>query len=122
MNKVLKGLVAVAATAAMAVAGFAGASTAMAAEGDVTITIGSETTPASVGDVYAGYRLFDETEAKTNVAYQKRAGWAHYDKVADAIKVVASSSTVTKDSKVDDFVDAIGKFNTDQIKKFAESL
>ena len=47
MNKVLKGLVAVAATAAMAVAGFAGASTAMAAEGDVTITIGSETTPAS---------------------------------------------------------------------------
>lgn len=30
MNKVLKGLVAVAATAAMAVAGFAGASTAMA--------------------------------------------------------------------------------------------
>lgn len=33
MNKVLKGLVAVAATAAMAVAGFAGASTAMAAEG-----------------------------------------------------------------------------------------
>ena len=45
MNKVLKGLVAVAATAAMAVAGFAGASTAMAAEGDVTITIGSETTP-----------------------------------------------------------------------------
>lgn len=36
MNKVLKGLVAVAATAAMAVAGFAGASTAMAAEGDVT--------------------------------------------------------------------------------------
>lgn len=126
MNKVLKGLVAVAATAAMAVAGFAGASTAMAAEGDVTITIGSETTPASVGDVYAGYRLFDETEAtvggKTNVAYQKRAGWAHYDKVADAIKVVDSSSTVTKDSKVDDFVDAIGKFNTDQIKKFAESL
>ena len=118
MNKVLKGLVAVAATAAMAVAGFAGASTAMAAEGDVTITIGSETTPASVGDVYAGYRLFDETEAtvgeKTNVAYQKRAGWAHYDKVADAIKVVDSSSTVTKDSKVDDFVDAIGKFNTDQ--------
>ena len=39
MNKVLKGLVAVAATAAMAVAGFAGASTAMAAEGTHTVTI-----------------------------------------------------------------------------------
>ena len=126
MNKVLKGLVAVAATAAMAVAGFAGASTAMAAEGDVTITIGSETTPASVGDVYAGYRLFDETEAtvgeKTNVAYQKRTNWNHYDKVAGAIKDVDSSATLTVDSKVDDFVAAIGKFDSTKTKRFAENL
>lgn len=126
MNKVLKGLVAVAATAAMAVAGFAGASTAMAAEGDVTITIGSETTPASVGDVYAGYRLFDETEAtvgeKTNVAYQKRTNWNHYGKVAEAIKDVDSSATLTADSKVDDFVAAIGKFDSTKTKRFAENL
>lgn len=126
MNKVLKGLVAVAATAAMAVAGFAGASTAMAAEGDVTITIGSETMPASVGDVYAGYRLFDETEAtvggKTNVAYQKRTNWNHYDKVAEAIKDVDSSATLTADSKVDDFVAAIGKFDSTKTKRFAENL
>lgn len=126
MNKVLKGLVAVAATAAMAVAGFAGASTAMAAEGDVTITIGSKTTPASVGDVYAGYRLFDETEAtvveKTNVAYQKRTNWNHYDKVAEAIKDVDSSATLTEDSKVDDFVAAIGKFDSTKTKRFAENL
>lgn len=126
MNKVLKGLVAVAATAAMAVAGFAGASTAMAAEGDVTITIGSETTPASVGDVYAGYRLFDETEAtvgeKTNVAYQKRTNWNHYDKVAEAITDVDSSATLTADSKVDDFVAAIGKFDSTKTKRFAENL
>jgi len=126
MNKVLKGLVAVAATAAMAVTGFAGASTAMAAEGDVTITIGSETTPASVGDAYAGYRLFDETEAiageKTNVAYQKRADWNHYDKVVDAIKVVDSSATLTAGSKVDDFVAAIGKFDGTKTKQFAENL
>lgn len=126
MNKVLKGLVAVAATAAMAVAGFAGASTAMAAEGDVLITIGSETTPASVGDVYAGYRLFDETEAtvgeKTNVAYQKRTNWNHYDKVAEAIKDVDSSATLTADSKVDDFVAAIGKFDSTKTKRFAENL
>ena len=126
MNKVLKGLVAVAATAAMAVAGFAGASTAMAAEGDVTITIGSETTPASVGDVYAGYRLFDETEAtvgeKTNVAYQKRTNWNHYDKVVEAIKDVDSSATLTADNKVDDFVAAIGKFDSTKTKRFAENL
>ena len=126
MNKVLKGLVAVAATAAMAIAGVAGASTAMAAEGDVTITIGSKTTPASVGDVYVGYRLFDETEAiageKTNVAYQKRADWDHYGKVADAIKAVDSSATLTANSKVDDFVAAIGKFDDTETKQFAENL
>lgn len=54
MNKVLKGLVAVAATAAMAVAGFAGASTAMAAEGTHTVTI----SPAKSGHTYEAYQIF----------------------------------------------------------------
>lgn len=54
MNKVLKGLVAVAATAAMAVAGFAGASTAMAAEGTHTVTI----TPAKSDHTYEAYQIF----------------------------------------------------------------
>ena len=54
MNKVLKGLVAVAATAAMAVAGFAGASSAMAAEGTHTVTI----TPAKSDHTYEAYQIF----------------------------------------------------------------
>lgn len=54
MNKVLKGLVAVAATAAMAVAGFAGASTAMAAETTHTVTI----TPAKSDHTYEAYQIF----------------------------------------------------------------
>lgn len=54
MNKVLKGLVAVAATAAMAVAGFAGASTAMAAEDTHTVTI----SPAKSGHTYEAYQIF----------------------------------------------------------------
>ena len=54
MNKVLKGLVAVVSTAAMAIAGFAGASTAMAAE-DYSITI----TPAKAGHVYEAYQVFN---------------------------------------------------------------
>lgn len=52
MNKVLKGLVAVAATAAMAVAGFAGASTAMAVDTH-TVTI----TPAKSGHKYEAYQI-----------------------------------------------------------------
>lgn len=54
MNKVLKGLVAVVSTAAMAVAGFAGASTAMAAEGTHTVTI----SPAKSGHTYEAYQIF----------------------------------------------------------------
>ena len=53
MNKVLKGLVAVAATAAMAVAGFAGASTAMAVDAH-TVTI----SPAKSGHTYEAYQIF----------------------------------------------------------------
>ena len=57
MNKVLKGLVAVAATAAMAVAGFAGASTAMAEDttpSGYTITINNTET----GHTYEAYQVF----------------------------------------------------------------
>lgn len=53
MNKVLKGLVAVVSTAAMAIAGFAGAASATAAE-DYSITI----TPAKDGHVYEAYQVF----------------------------------------------------------------
>lgn len=53
MNKVLKGLVAVAATAAMAVAGFAGASTAMAAENNYGITV-----PTTDTHTYSVYQVF----------------------------------------------------------------
>ena len=49
MNKVLKGLVAVAATAAMAVAGFAGASTAMAAD---TYKVSVDSTDSHTYDAY----------------------------------------------------------------------
>lgn len=70
MNKVLKGLVAVAATAAMAVAGFAGASTAMAAGTATDITI----TDASAGDEFSAYKLLNLTTSRnadstTNYSY-----------------------------------------------------
>lgn len=53
MNKVLKGLVAVVSTAAMAIAGFAGAASATAAEG-YTITIENTET----GHTYEAYQVF----------------------------------------------------------------
>lgn len=64
MNKVLKGLVAVAATAAMAVAGFAGASTATAVEGETatavktSYTISFPTDAKYQGHTYEVYQVF----------------------------------------------------------------
>ena len=60
MNKVLKGLVAVAATAAMAIAGVAGAATAMAARGVYhnrrirSLTIKN----SAAGHTYDAYQVF----------------------------------------------------------------
>ena len=56
MNKVLKGLVAVAATAAMAVAGFAGASTAMADDPTGGIAVEANDT-----HTYSVYQIFTGT-------------------------------------------------------------
>ena len=75
MNKVLKGVVAVAATAAMAVAGFAGASTAMAAQtvgGTANLTING----VEKGDTFKVYRLLNSTGKATGddaaIAYYLR--------------------------------------------------
>ena len=59
MNKVLKGLVAVAATAAMAIAGVAGASTAMADPAATTTNI--TITDAAKGDEFGAYKLLNLT-------------------------------------------------------------
>lgn len=59
MNKVLKGLVAVAATAAMAIAGVAGASTAMA--GPAATTTNITITDAAKGDEFGAYKLLNLT-------------------------------------------------------------
>lgn len=68
MNKVLKGLVAVAATAAMAVAGFAGASTAMAVDGNtVNVTVPSAESNLN-GHAYTAYQILSGTQATSGGA------------------------------------------------------
>lgn len=64
MNKVLKGLVAVAATAAMAVAGFAGASTAMADTVNVTVQDSAKLS----GHSYIAFQILSGTQAKSGGA------------------------------------------------------
>lgn len=68
MNKVLKGLVAVAATAAMAVAGFAGASTAMAVDGNtVNVTVPGANSNLN-GHAYTAYQILSGTQATSGGA------------------------------------------------------
>lgn len=68
MNKVLQGLVAVAATAAMAVAGFAGASTAMAADGNtVNVTVPGADSKLN-GHAYTAYQILSGTQATSGGA------------------------------------------------------
>lgn len=78
MNKVLKGLVAVAATAAMAVAGFAGASTATAVEGETATAVKTSYTISFPTDAkyqdhtYEVYQIFTgdfDGKVLSNVKY-----------------------------------------------------
>lgn len=115
MNKVLKGLVAVAATAAMAVAGFAGASTAMAADTyKVSVDQGDSHT-------YDAYQVFTGTLAKDGStlsdlkwgANSKRAEGVNVGDSVDETTVktltgVASKSNKEIQDEVNKYVDFTG--------------
>ena len=108
MNKVLKGLVAVAATAAMAIAGVAGASTAMAADGTVTVSV-----PATANlknHTYTAYQILSGTQATTGGALGD-AAWG------TGISGVAFLAALEKDTTIGDYFK-----NATDGKGFAEAL
>ncbi|MGR4750279.1 SpaH/EbpB family LPXTG-anchored major pilin [Bifidobacterium adolescentis] len=110
MNKVLKGLVAVAATAAMAVAGFAGASTAMAADGNtVNVTVPGADSKLN-GHAYTAYQILSGTQATSGGALGD-AKWG--SGINDAAFLNALKADTT-----------IGKYfaNVTDAKGFAEAL
>ena len=98
MNKVLKGLVAVVSTAAMAIAGVAGASTAMAAQtagGTTKLTING----ASAGETFNIYRLLNATSNADAVAYYLRTDTR--DAAPADSGVAATAKTITDGLKKD---------------------
>lgn len=110
MNKVLKGLVAVAATAAMAVAGFAGASTAMAADGNtVNVTVPGADSNLN-GHAYTAYQILFGTQATSGGALGD-AKWGSGINGAAFLKALKADTT-------------IGKYfaNVTDAKGFAEAL
>ncbi|MDB1504303.1 SpaH/EbpB family LPXTG-anchored major pilin [Bifidobacterium adolescentis] len=110
MNKVLKGLVAVAATAAMAVAGFAGASTAMAVDGNtVNVTVPGADSKLN-GHAYTAYQILSGTQAASGGALGD-AEWGTGINDAAFLKALKADTT-------------IGKYfaNVTDAKGFAEAL
>lgn len=93
MNKVLKGLVAVAATAAMAVAGFAGASTAMAAdENTVNVTVPTATNLEN--HTYIAYQILSGTQATSGGALGD-AAWGSGIKSGDFLQALQADTTIS---------------------------
>lgn len=92
MNKVLKGLVAVAATAAMAVAGVAGASTAMAAD-ENTVNVTVPTTTNLKNHTYTAYQILSGTQATSGGALGD-AAWGSGINDAAFLKALKADTTI----------------------------
>jgi len=107
MNKVLKGLVAVAATAAMAIAGVAGASTAMAAD---TVNVTVPATTNLENHTYTAYQILSGTQATSGGALGD-AAWGSGIKSDDFLTALKDDTTIG--SYFNDVTDAKG---------FAEAL
>lgn len=118
MNKVLKGLVAVAATAAMAVAGFAGASTAMAGTVNVTVPGGTNNTTNLAGKLtnlashsFTAYQILTGTQAESKGALGD-AEWGSgisYNTFLTALKADTTiGSYFTNVSSAKDFAEVLG--------------
>lgn len=127
MNKVLKGLVAVAATAAMAVAGFAGASTAMAADQTYQVTVDS-----TDDHTYDAYQVFTGTLASDGTtlsdlkwgANSKRGEGVNVgDSVADSVVTELTALSGQPDKTIQDtvnkYVDLTSKATATGITKDA---
>ena len=100
MNKVLKGLVAVAATAAMAVAGFAGASTAMADTVNVTVPGDTNNTTNLAGKLtnlashsFTAYQILTGTQAESEGALGD-AKWGSGINVSNFVSALKSDTTL----------------------------
>lgn len=110
MNKVLKGLVAVTASAAMAVAGLAGvASSAMAADNNVTVTV--PTTANLKNHTYTAYQILTGSQAESGGALGSTRWGAGIDSV-NFLKALKADKTIggyfINVSTSDEFVKALG--------------
>lgn len=114
MKKVWKGFAAAVSAAAIAATGFIGATSANAADGDVTVTI---TDATSADQKFVAYRVLDATNNGGNYAYTINTKYSEQLKTATGLSLhgtpEANNAVVTK---------YIGSLNAAAMKVFADAL
>lgn len=114
MKKVWKGFAAAVSAAAIAATGFIGATSANAADGDVTVTI---TDATSADQKFVAYRVLDATNNGDNYAYTINTKYSEQLKTATVLPLdgtpEANNAAVTE---------YIGKLDAAAMKVFADKL
>ena len=120
MNKVLKGLVAVVSAVAMAIAGFAGAASAMADDNTVTVTVPGATNLQN--HTYTAYQILTGSQAESGGALGSTS-WGNGINSAKFLEVLKANKTIgsyfTDVNTSDEFVKALG--NADVFASYGEN-
>lgn len=114
MKKVWKGFAAAVSAAAIAATGFIGATSANAADGDVTVTI---TDATSADQKFVAYRVLDATNNGDNYAYTIHAKYSDQLKTATGLPLAGTPEE--NNAAVTEY---IGGLNADNMKVFADKL
>ena len=114
MKKVWKGFAAAVSAAAIAATGFIGATSASAAEGDVTVTI---TDATSADQKFVAYRVLNATNNGDNYAYTINTKYS--DQLKTATELDLDGTPEENNAAVTNY---IGALNAAQMKVFADKL
>lgn len=116
MKKVWKGFAAAVSAAAIAATGFIGATSASAADGDVTVTI---TDATSADQKFVAYRVLDATNNGDNYAYTINTTYSEVLKTATELPLDGTPEENNK--AVTDYIGALTS-NSTAMKQFADKL
>lgn len=116
MKKVWKGFAAAVSAAAIAATGFIGATSANAADGDVTVTI---TDATSTDQKFVAYRVLDATNNGDNYAYTINTKYSDQLKTATGLPLAGTPEQNNK--AVTDYIGALTS-NSTGMKQFADRL
>lgn len=117
MKKVWKGFAAAVSAAAIAATGFIGATSASAADGDVTVTI---TDATSADQKFVAYRVLDATNNGDNYAYTINTTYSEVLKTATGLAL--DGTPEANNAAVTEYIGGLSTTSTPTMKQFADKL